>query len=176
MRKGIGCGGAHRAAVACALMVFGSSAGAACRAEARVEPRACGVRSLTEILAGDAVEALRLSAWHEGEVISPVVSPLVEVTEAEALEVLCAPPAPRGAAVWQAMRLGRTAPDGPRRASAIDASDVDLDRACALLACEAVVPRLRAIGAVPAELVALGGGTAKTNRKPQRAGWVSLGS
>ena len=95
MHKGID-GGATRgvaAVAACTLLVVATGVGGVHRsAEA-----GAGTQALAELLAGQAVEAIRLSAWHEGEVISPVVSPTIEVSDSDALEVLCAPPAARGA-------------------------------------------------------------------------------
>jgi hypothetical protein len=117
-------------------------------------PYAGDERRLTEALASAAVEAIRLSAWHEGDVVSPVVCPWWEVSAAEAIAVMCEPPGARGGAVWQAMRLGRATPEGARVASVIDGADVDLDRAVGVLVCEAVVPALRASSSLPAELVA----------------------
>ncbi|MEY5031932.1 MAG: hypothetical protein RL354_963, partial [Planctomycetota bacterium] len=112
------------------------------------------VRRRTEALASAAVEAIRLSAWHEGDVVSPVVCPWWEVSPSEAVAVLCEPGGARGAAVWEAMRLGRATPEGARVASVIDGADVDLDRAVGILVCEAVIPALRASSSLPAELVA----------------------
>lgn len=132
------------------LVVAGMLApcGAVSAAAAGVQPRQEAGRSdeagrLVELLAEEAVGAMRMAAWHEGELLSPVLGCALEFDHALAVAMMVEPVRPRGAAVWSAMRLGRKTPEGARASAAIDAADTDLDRACALLVREAVVVRLR---------------------------------
>lgn len=109
---------------------------------------------LVELLAGEAVGAIRLAAWHEGELLSPVLSMSMELDEAAVVAALVEPVVARGSAVWSSMRLGRKTPEGPRVAAAIDAADGDLDCACALLVREALVGKLAGVRPLPPGVIA----------------------
>jgi hypothetical protein len=101
----------------------------------------------------DAALAIRASAWHDGDLVSPTVSIVGELDGGEIVALLCAPIEPRGRLVWASLGAGRAGP-------AFDAAEVDLERACALLAREAVIARLgcaqaeAAMAPLPADVVA----------------------
>lgn len=160
--------GAYLAGVV-AWMAVGAVHGTAertrpCRDEA---PEARFTR-LSESLAQGAFDAMAAAAWSDG--VSPtLVIPAglaEEIDPATAIGLLSRPRPERPAGAWEALRLGRTRPvadaaiERTARGSppiamprAYPSTDLDLERACQLLACESLLASLPAETRLPADLI-----------------------
>ena len=168
--------GARRAVRAClaGVAAWMAVAAGAVHASAR-EAVACHdavpearLARLGESLAQGAFDALAAAAWSDG--VSPmlVMPPGLaeEIDQPTAIALLSRARPERPGAAWDALRLGRTrAPADAAHAPAKGASppiappraypstDLDLERACQLLVCEALVALLPADTRLPADLV-----------------------
>ena len=123
---------------------------------------------LGESLAQCAYDALAAAAWADGVSPTLVMPPGLaeEIDHPTAVALLSRARPDRPVAAWEALRLGRTRPaaDAPQRLakaasppiappSAYPSTDLDLERACQLLVCEALVAALPTEARLPADLV-----------------------
>lgn len=123
---------------------------------------------LSEGLAQCAFDALLSAAWADGVSPTAVLSPglLDEIDQPTAIALLtrAQPERPRGA--WEALRLGRARPALPAARGAAEgpappigagivypATELDLERACQLMAREALLVLVPAEARLPADLV-----------------------
>ncbi|MEY3142354.1 MAG: hypothetical protein RLY21_847 [Planctomycetota bacterium] len=147
-------------------------AGAVVSAVAEREAEAPGARlaRLAESLSQCGFDAMTNAAWSGGVSPTAVLPPglLDEIDQPTAIALLTRvqPERPRGA--WEALRLGRARPEHSRGPGAVDGvasppamsaplvyptTDLDLERACQLMAREALVSLLPAEVRLPADLV-----------------------
>lgn len=115
------------AVLACGFAASGAHARAGSDALRGAEPD-----RIVRLLAEESVGALRASAWHDGDLVSPVIGVDLGLSEAQALAALIEDVPPRGASVWAALAAGRGAP-------VVDGAVADLERACGLLVREVLV-------------------------------------
>lgn len=170
--------GARRALSACLvgvaawLMDAGAQAAAGASAPAAAVGEDAGPEArlarLSEGLAQCAFDALLGAAWADGVSPTAVLSPglLDEIDQPTAIALLtrAQPERPRGA--WEALRLGRGRPALPAARGAEErptppigagiiypATELDLERACQLMAREALLVLISAEARLPADLV-----------------------
>lgn len=166
--------GARRAVSACLAGVAAWMAAGAVHASAReavvchdAAPEARFAR-LGESLAQCAFDALAAAAWADGVSPTLVMPPGLseEIDQPTAVALLSRARPERATAAWDALRLGRTRPlaDAARAPAkgaappiapprAYPSTDLDLERACQLLVCEALVSLLPSDTRLPADLM-----------------------
>ena len=110
---GSGCGVKWLLAVVVALPIalFACIGAAQAQTQAPVDAKA-EAEAIVGSLAGEAVAALRMAAWHQGDLVSPVLGCTVGSDREVLLSALAVPVPPRGASTWDALRMGRSAPAG----------------------------------------------------------------
>lgn len=139
--------------------------GAAAVEGSDVDPRA-RLDRLAESLAQCAFDALVSAAWSDGVSPTAVMPPGLaeEIDRATAIALLSRPQPERADGAWDALRIGSARPAAPpatdvapsakpRAPLVYPVTDLDLERACQLLAREALLANLPPDERLPADLV-----------------------